>query len=550
MQFYFDFYYFCEKQFKMASLTIRFCVSFNENSSPADLSWTDITDYAAIGITSSNVRILLKITDPDGTTIFKNAGYDSNDFDAPDITSGGGTKTGILPVLTSAESITQGTYLFYCKVKDVVLGGTVYTGSNEYDYQYGSPVVSITQSSNCRTSELTSTDGTSYISDAMSPTTTTRTHTITKPEGAGANDPGSTSDATRVIGGGSTSATRLWTGEWQTAISTILYYEMATWDGSTYIKVNDTVTGNKTIDIQCEDCIDLIQTAISAIDNRFFTALDNDRQEASRLLNIIVKLLSLWQEYENAQRNGEDYSVYCGEMAVIVSAEGYSCDGISETTQEIIPYGEGTGSTNAGNTIIFVTSAPTGGSSGDLAIGEDGSGVAWNVYQNQSGTWILMGNLLVSNAPLLYNNLTDASNTATTDEEHLKTYQMPSDTLASNDDFVKIYGLFHVTGGSTLDMTLRLYFGSEKMVEYNNTKMNNGYYMLSANVNRIGTSSQEYEGQIKIMGTPNSELGFVYDAASEDLTAPVNIRASCQKATIGVPGDIVCKYLKVQQISK
>lgn len=533
----------------MATLSIRFCISFVENNSPADLSWTDITDYAAVGITSSNVRILLKITDPNGTTILKNAGYDTNDFSSPDISAGGGTKTGILPVLTSGGNITQGTYQFYCKIKDVILGGAVYTGNKEYDYQYSSPVVSITQSFSCRTSELTSTDSTNYISDSISPTTTTRTHTITKPSGAGANDPGSTSDVTRIIGGGSTPATRLWTGEWRTGISTILYYEMATWDGSTYIKVNDTVTGNETIDVQCEDCINTIQTALSSYFDRFFTALSNDRSEVYELSNNIIKLLSLWQEYENAQRNGEDYAAYCGEMAEILSSEGYDCDGTSDTTQEIVPYGEGTG-TCTGNTIIFVTSAPTGGNSGDLAIGEDGSGVAWNVYQNQSGTWILMGNLLVSNAPLLYNNLTDVNNTATTNEEHLMTYQMPANTLDSDDDLVKVVALFQVTGSSSLNMTLRLYFGSEKIAEYNNTKMADGYYMLNSVVNRIGTSSQEYEGLIKIMGTPCSELGFTYDAASEDLTAIVNIKASCQKGTVGVPGDITCKYLRVQKISK
>lgn len=529
------------------ALTVTFRIDFQLSNSPKDLKWTDTTDYASEGLAVNNMSILLWIKDGNGTTIHKNAGWGTNDFSSPDITrSVQAYKDSIELDVDANDNPPSGIWYFYCKVKDSSTS-IVYSGSNTYAYAYTQPTVDIDQSYSCRTSELTSTDSTDYVVDSITPSIT-RAHDIQEPSGSGANDPGSTTASSRTIGGGSTPATRLWTGDWVTSVTSTLSYSMETWVGNDWIVISDSISGSSTISVSCDDCIEDLQTCITAFFDRWKSAKTSDPKEANRLEPIVTEVLTLIEEYNNAERNGGDYAAIAGEIATLLSKEGFTCTTSSSTSVQIVPWGEGSLGTT-GSTITFVSSAPTGGNSGDSAIGEDGSAIAWNVYYNSSGTWLLKGNLNAENAPLLSNSISDILSTVTTSEEDLKSYVLAADTLASTGDQLKITALFYVNSGSSIGMELKLYFGSTKVSSYTMVNSINGYYKVKAIVTRTGASAEFYEGSSELYGDADQKISSSPTTAAEDLTSSVTIKASSQKTVNGAGGDITCKYLKVEKIS-
>ena len=526
------------------ALSVTFTINFQLSNSPKDLKWTDTTNYAAEGLNVNNMTILLWIVNGAGTTIYKNAGYSTNDFSSPDITrSATAIKDGIVLAVDSNDNPITGTYYFYCKVQDSSTS-TVYEGSNSYSYSYVQPTLSITQSYSCMNSTLTSTDSTTYTVESITPSIT-RTHTITKPTGSGANDPGSTADTSRTIGGGSTPATRLWTGEWTTSISSVLSYEMETWGGSAWLIIGDSVTGSETVDVTCTNYIGDIQSSTTALWDRWKTAKTEDLTEATRLLNVIIEILTLFQEYYQAREDGDDYISIAAEIATLLSQEGFPSTTASTTTQEVVPWGDGTCSCTSA-TITFVTSTPTGGNSGDLAIGADGSAVEWNVWSNVGGTWTLQGSIKDTNNVLLYSDFSDSSNSATTSEEVLKTYTLPANTLNNARGFINIRAIVQTNFASTIRASLLLYIGTEELAEYRDQFPTGAInHELNARVVRESASVQKYESHSIVHGSPSSLVEFKIDSSTLDLTSGLAIQVRSNKDATGTAGDITCKDLVV-----
>jgi hypothetical protein len=535
----------------------RFSVNFLLNNSPKDIAITDITDWTGSGVVSSDIEILLWVVAGNGVTIHKNTGYDTDDYSSPDISAGGGSKTGIALPVDDQGDVIEGTYYFYYKAKDSVLS-TEYTTNKSYLYTYTKPTVVINLEYSCRESTLTSVDATDYDVNGVSPTMT-RDHTITKPFGSGANTPGTTADATRVIGGGSTSATRLWTRIWVTAISTDVSYEMQTWGGSTWITITDTITGSDSIDVSCSDCIGNMQTCLSALYDRWVTAKGNNKMEAQRLGNVILEIMTLWQEYESAQRNGEDYSIKAGEIAVLLSKEGFSCtyenDGESVV---VVPWGQALGGGGVGAAIYLITTLPTAGNSGDWAIGKPNVPlIEYGLWYNNGGTWEYQGSIKGGDGaagdsyePVLNQGISISGALAQTGWQVLKSYALAVGEVDDDDD-IEIEAAFLYNSNQKIPSEIGLRIGTINIITraFGESPTIGSTYTFYARLVKTNDASAYVTAYIIAQdGDPAQIWDVMMGALGVDFTKIQTISASCTKPVdVGTLNDIQCHYLRIKK---
>lgn len=394
----------------LTSADIVFRLTFNLNSSPADIDFEDLIagEYNTVyGETLSDVLGLVKIVDPNGTIIYQNSGYADDDFSSPDIDGGTTTWTvedKALP-LDDDDEVVTGTYTAYYKLSTD--GGTSVfaTVSKSYDYQFVDPTVDIDLSVACSTSELTSTDSTDYEvtidGTTYTPSSKTRSHKIIKPEDAGCSLPvtATTDDKTRTIGGGGTSDTDIWTRVWTTTISTVLSYNLATWGSKTWIIVNTTVEGSNNIDVRCSDCGCNIRTCIDNLVDSWQEKLNNGELVRERELRTkVIKVLSAWMNYQQAERCGEDPSAYCTEIVSIVQSEDCDCEDSGDSTDSVhvVPWVDSTGgSTSSCCAWSQGSGEPAGGDNGDFYLQTTG----WYIWYKTGGDWINLGSITGSTGP-------------------------------------------------------------------------------------------------------------------------------------------------------
>ena len=308
--------------------------------------------HSVYGMTLANVKGKIKVTHvPSDQSLYKNTDYDSASYSDPDII--GNTSAWVfdnatpgipLPVDSEGKYL-KGEYLFEYKVTD---GTNEYTLSKTYDFQFDQPVVSIALTVNCRTSELTSEDETIYTVDEIIPTIS-RDHTITQPDGGGMNPvPGTLTTTslhdTRVIGGGGDPETDIWTGEWQATIETALVYILEKWGTLNWFVVNATVKGYNHINVQCEDCACLVRTCVRSLSDLWESYLNTNPVRAAELQTKIIQVLMAWMEFEQAERCGDDYAVFCAKIQEIVEGEDCNCfPENNDIPHEVVPWGPSSG---------------------------------------------------------------------------------------------------------------------------------------------------------------------------------------------------------------
>ena len=93
-------------------------ICFELNNDPKNFKLTDTTDYASESIALTDVEGLFKITAPDGTIAYENAGFASDDFTSPDVDVDVSTlfDTVNLP-LDSENEVQLGNYLIEYKIE-------------------------------------------------------------------------------------------------------------------------------------------------------------------------------------------------------------------------------------------------------------------------------------------------------------------------------------------------------------------------------------------------------------------------------------------------
>lgn len=368
------------------------------------LSVTDLIQSAyntTYGLTVANVKAICKVTDPSGIVLYANAGWSntSPSYGSPDIDGNTSTwsKTGIDLNTDSDGNVVKGNYVFEYWVYS---GAASFYATKTYDFDYESPVVSIDATVSCRTSQITFEDLTTYTSGLITPTIT-GTMTITQPVGGGMSPvPGSTSFSasgySRTIGGGSTDATRIWTGVYQGSISAVLSYNMDTWGNYTWIIISDTITGYTPVDVACDDCGCVINQCVANLITEWKSQQSINAKRAAELEIKVIKVLAAWTNFQLAERCGDDYSVYCEEISEIVASEDCQCAQTTDESPHVVvqwgnSVGGGTGTTNVWSS---GTTPPAGGVDGDFYIQYDVPLTFMIIYENVSGTWVSLGDLV------------------------------------------------------------------------------------------------------------------------------------------------------------
>lgn len=374
---------------------VKFIINFDIENNV--LSFTDNSDSE-----SSTVTGVCKITYlTDGTILFQSAdwGLTPANWNAPDIN--GETSTWAIEDIPLPAGSPNGDY----KVEYVLYdsdGDDTLEVSRTFNLDYTAPTVSIEMTALCSTSQLVSEDTTDYMITMggvdITPTIT-RVHTITKPAGSSANAPGSTSAASRTIGGGGTDATRLWTRTWQTNIVTGLVYNIASWGTDTCdLYVTDTVKGDDQVFVQCDATVCALATCYYNMLDRWNASLLTNFGYKEEYRDKIIQAEGLFTKLFLKERCGLSIESTVLELQTLLEGEDCNCTIANDSVSvPVVPWASivGGGSGTASTFKFWVnSSAPTSldGTDSDMWL-HSTTGVA-DLYQKVNGAWVFVGSIL------------------------------------------------------------------------------------------------------------------------------------------------------------
>lgn len=232
--------------------TISFTTKFSLNTTPKKFVFIDITNYAGQGISVNDVNGSFTIVDPQGTTIYNNTTYTPGGSDINISGSTTNQTTIPLPFLNNGDP-EPGTYTITYTVYNSNLA-VYYTQVNTYTFSYTSPTVSLSDQVDCAAPYLTCNDLTNYIVGGITPTNS-RTLTLQPP----ANSGGATIT--------NTTSSFITTSTFYTGMSSFTNTSILTYTFSDGLIVLDTVTGTKSITVDCS-FICLLYCCLRAINNR------------------------------------------------------------------------------------------------------------------------------------------------------------------------------------------------------------------------------------------------------------------------------------------
>lgn len=213
-----------------------FQTQFNLTVSPPKFVFTDTFNYGAYGILNNQVKDCFTIYAPGGAVVYSN-----NNFAAPDIDRGAGatnTTNIFLPLLPTGAPV-PGTYIIEMttEVDDGVNPIYYVTTTSTYNFTFVAPSISITQTVDCIGANFISSDTTDYVVQGIAPVVV-RTHDVYVP-----GNPVPTTGTTPVI--------KLGSGQFFNGLQQTVLTSICTWtfpDGSI---VSATLTGSKTIAVDC-----------------------------------------------------------------------------------------------------------------------------------------------------------------------------------------------------------------------------------------------------------------------------------------------------------
>ena len=542
----------------------RFSVTFVLAGTTNTMTFTDLiqTGYDPTYGTQADFKGLIKITDPDGVIIYQNRGWSTTapDFTLPDIEGASPvwTKTG----MTLPAAVKLGTYTFDYIASITTTGDPTRTTwvqqTKTFDYQAVMPTVTIDYTIACRTSEITSTDSTDYditISGVSYAASVTRTHTLIKPALAGCNAPTVTALATKTFGGGGTALTDMWTGNWDTTISTVATYSLEAWGGDNWMLISATLTGADNVDVICDDCFCDLQTCMENLFNDWRDAVGTNFKREAELRTKVLKVITYWTEYEGAERCGEsdDANTACQNIKDVLATEDCDCPTSTDAAPaRVVAWGNGTGEAEA-STFVFSTGSgvPSGGNAGDWYLRTDGSTTAVMWYNN-AGSWGAVVSIFGAtgvtgaagnNSVILTHDNADYACAAAAGAQTLLTYAMPADTVATAKDvlyIMQIYQLASNANGKTVYIT---WDGTDIISYFTDSLVNasNNVVKLEAWISRTGSATQDYEVIATRNGLPATQHTVSTDTA--DFTGIINILAKCVTAT-STASDITLKEFK------
>lgn len=487
---------------------------------------TDLTNWLGLGIIApDSAAVLLKLIDPTGSTVYINAGYDTDSYAAPDFTLVTTTKNFAIPSDVNSEYIT-GTYTLYIKAQVVDDGDTVTTASAVETTAVVcdcTATVSIEVDTDYATAMLTTTDTTSYGAYSS----ITRTHTIYPPPLSGL--PNQATGATTNV------YTNIVTTMWSVGIVSDV----------TYLNASDTyttcrLTGSKEFvveaDTLCETLCLLKKFRTGELYSRFGKKCTEDIERAWNLA-IDEYVLAM-----NAIRCGRPQSEVDTHIDKIYELTGLDpncdCGCTSDYPTPVVPTSiingtdgadgvtpqfQNTGvwiqvSTDNGVTWdnLFSLAAVTGaaGAAGTNGTdGADGTAVLANQYPNLSTLGVAFESLAEGRTP----------------------YILSANTLNTNLDDITIRAVFTTNGAGTTPK-VRVAFNGSTM--NGNAQFGGGVakIVFDIRLSRITNTTAKYETRVTkyTIGLFTANL---YDMAEEDVVSIAGLDFTANPYNIDVQGD-------------
>ena len=369
-------------------------LKYGLNMSPTSLVFVDrrgASGYTSLGYNPDNVKGIVKVS-LDNVPVYENAGFSTNSFTSPDITSSGWTKD---------LSFSASNGVWKTEYKVLITGSSMISESRTYTISHVSPSVFINLSFDYVTARLTSEIEDRFdVSGAVMSKDVS--HKLVAPDGAGwvwggSNPEQTTDDLLRVIGGGGTPSTDIWSGMWQATGTVDLNYYYDSIGSSYYIIYTETISGYDAINISSGlndgDLLDSLRVFTQrTMEAAGMTGSAYNQRNAERLKNKLSAITANWIDMITAYKYGQDWKTPCNTIKDILKTEGIFPTSGDDVPVEIKPFGSVT-TTGGGSTFNFTYSAnaPVGGNVQDLHI-QDTSGHKYLWYN--SGTWQNKGDLV------------------------------------------------------------------------------------------------------------------------------------------------------------
>lgn len=212
--------------------------TFSLNTTPKKFVFEDSDPYTAASIPLSGVRGVFEITSPSGVVVYNNTTYGAGS----DIVANIALFNAItipLPNLAN-QAPEQGVYSVTYTVQINDGSNPIYyiTETRSLDFDYESPTASIVPQVDCIQPLISVSDSTDYVVNSITPSYN-RTLTLQYPANSGGATITNTTSSTIT-------SDELYNGLQVATVSTILSYEM-----DTDLYVVDTVSGTKSINVDC-----------------------------------------------------------------------------------------------------------------------------------------------------------------------------------------------------------------------------------------------------------------------------------------------------------
>lgn len=223
--------------YPVTSSDVSFSTQFTLNTNPDKIIWVDLSDWTALAIATSGVKVCFKVTSPSNVIT-----YNNTDFTAPDITRGSSaTSTTTVPIPNLGNGAPEaGEYEITATYQIIDGSNPTYTVQKTYtyDFQYAAPEVDIYTEVDCISPLILGIDQTDYVVENITPTIN-RTFVFENPTGSGGTDITNTTSATITT-------STFYTGPNSFTVTSILTY---VFDDD--LIVVDTVSGSKVETVDC-----------------------------------------------------------------------------------------------------------------------------------------------------------------------------------------------------------------------------------------------------------------------------------------------------------
>jgi len=300
--------------------------------------FTDLigNDYNTVyGYTLTDLLGLIKISDSQARVIYKNSGWDSDNYSSPDITSSSWNKT-----ISTAVPIGQDTLIvrqFYTieyKISVDIGVSTFLSFLQVFQNLYNRAAVSVTAVSSLKDSTLIFTDNTNYTltlnQNNYVPTSQSRTFDITWP--VGSYQPNTTSSSATVQLGPD-----IWSGQYETNLSVDLAYLFINNVNGLTITVTDTITYtmNRVV-VVYQDFTGLVNQALLQLTATYENYKAYNLPYAQNYQELLDDIMMYYDMFKMAYLTNQDMSYAMTQIYDILSNPELGLS-ITLTVAEILP---------------------------------------------------------------------------------------------------------------------------------------------------------------------------------------------------------------------